>query len=123
MERYMFDEKNGLWYELAGEIYLPCVTVPAAQKLGHWGQLCRRHLKAHQEGIYTGMLLSGKLDAHLAEIDTQAEAMFNRLVDQLSEDEGVTEALKAIDPLAWVQQMNSIRARAAEIVREELIYA
>lgn len=123
MERYMFDEKNGLWYELVGEIYLPCVTAPAAQKLGHWGQLRRRHLKSHQEGIYTGMQLSGKLDAHLAAIDTQAEAMFNRLVDQLSEVEGITETLKAMDPMVWVQQMNSIRTRAAEIVREELIYA
>ena len=123
MERYMFDEKNGLWYELVGEIYLPCVTSPVAQELGHWGQLRRRHLKAHQNGIYTGMLLSGKLDAHLAEIDAQAEAMFNHLVAEMSEDEDVTEELKAIDQIAWVQQMNSIRARAAEIVREELIYA
>ena len=123
MERYMFDEKNGLWYELVGEIYLPCVTAPAAQELGYWGQLRRHHLKAHQNGIYTGMLLSGKLDAHLAEIDAQAETMFNRLVNQISEDEDVTEELKAIDQMAWVQQMNSIRSRAAEIVREELIYA
>ena len=119
----MFDEKNGLWYELAGEIYLPCVTAPDTQELGHWGQLRRRHLKAHQNGIYTGMLLSGKLDAHLAEIDAHAETMFNRLVDEMSEDDGVTEELKAIDQIGWVQQMNSIRTRAAEIVREELIYA
>lgn len=122
MERYMFDEKNGLWYELVSEIYLPCVTAPAVQTLGHWGQLRRRHLKAHQEGIYTGMLLSGKLEAHLAEIDTQAEAMFNRLVEEMAQEEGVTEGLKAIDQMSWVRQMNSIRARAAEIVREELIY-
>ncbi len=122
MERYMFDEKNGLWYELVGEIYLPCVTAPAAQKLGHWGQHRRHHLKAHQNGIYTGMLLSGKLDAHLAEIDAQAEAMFNRLVREMAQEEGVTEGLKAIDQMSWVRQMNGIRARAAEIVREELIY-
>lgn len=123
MERYVFGEKNGLWYELAGEIYLPCGTAPVTQKIGHWGQLRRCHLKAHQNGIYTGMLLSGKLDAHLAEIDTQAEAMFNRLVKEMAQEEGVTEDLKAIDQMSWVRQMNSIRARAAEIVREELIYA
>ena len=123
MERYMFDEKNDLWYELVGEIYLPCVTAPATQELGHWGQLRRRHLKEHQNGIYTGMLLFSKLEAHLAEIDAQAETMFNRLVNEMSEDEDVTEELKAIDQMAWVQQMNSIRPRAAEIVREELIYA
>ena len=123
MERYMFDEKNGLWYELVGEIYLPCLTAPDAGELGPWGQLRRQHLREHQNGIYTGMLLSGKLDAHLMEIDTQAEAMFNRLVEEMTRKEGVTEALKAIDPMAWVQQMNSIRARAAEVVREELICA
>lgn len=123
MERYMFDEKNGLWYELVGKIYLPCVTAPIAPVLGHWGQLRRRHLREHQNGIYTGMLLSGKLDTHLMEIDTQAEAMFNRLVEEMVQEEGVTEGLKAIDQMSWVRQMNSIRARAAEIVRDELIYA
>lgn len=123
MERYMFDEKNGLWYELFGEIYLPCVTAPVAPVLGRWGQLRRRHLKEHQNGIYAGLLLSGKLDAHLAEIDTQAEAMFNRLVEEMAQEDGVTEGLKAIDQMSWVRQMNSIRARAAEIVREELVYA
>ncbi len=123
MERYMFDEKNGLCYELVGEIYLPCLTAPDAGELGPWGQLRRQHLREHQNGIYTGMLLSGKLDAHLMEIDTQAEAMFNRLVKEIAQEEGVTEGLKSIDQMSWVQQMNSIRARAAEIVREELICA
>ena len=123
MEKYLFDVKNGLWYELVGDYYLPCVTVPAAEGFGAWGQLRRRHLREHQNGIYTGMLLSGKLENHLTEVNTRAEEMFERLVDELSEDEGITEELKAEDQMAWVQQMNSIRARAAEIVREELIYA
>ena len=123
MEKYLFDEKNGLWYELIGDFYLPCVTVPAAEELGAWGQLRRRHLREHQNGIYTGMLLSGKLENHLAEVNARAEEMFERLVEEMSEDEGVTEELKAEDQMAWVQQMTSIRARAAEIVREELIYA
>lgn len=123
MEKYLFDEKNNLWYELVGDFYLPCVTAPEAVELGFWGQLRRRHLWEHQNGIYTGMLLSGKLEDHLAEVNSRAEEMFQRLVNEMSEDEGVTEELKAIDQLAWVQQMNSIRARAAEIVREELIYA
>ena len=123
MERYIFDEKNGLWYELVGEIYFPCLTAPDAGELGPWGQLRGQHLREHQNGIYTGMLLSGKLDAYLMEIDTQAEALFNRLVKEMAREEGVTEDLKAINPMAWVQQMNSIRARAAEVVREELICA
>ena len=122
MEKYLFDEKNGLWYELIGDFYLPCVTVPAAEELGSWGQLRRHHLREHQNGIYTGMLLSGKLENHLAEVNARAEEMFERLVEEMSEDEGVTEELKAEDQMAWVQQMNSIRSRAAEVVREELIY-
>ena len=122
MKRYMFDEKNGLWYELVGDFYLPCVTAPETQ-LGHWGQLRRHHLKEHQNGIYTGMLLSGKLENHLAEVDAKAEEMFKRLVAEMSEAEGVNEEMKAVDQLAWIQQMNSIRSNAAEIVREELIYA
>ena len=123
MEKYLFDEKNGLWYELVGDYYLPCVTVPATEELGAWGRLRLRHLREHQNGIYTGMLLSGKLEAHLVEVSARAKEMFERLVDDLSEDEGVTEELKAEDQMAWVQQMNSIRSRAAEVVREELIYA
>lgn len=123
MERYMFDEKNGLWYELVGEIYLPCLTAPDAGELGHWGQLRFRHLREHQNGIYTGMLLSGKLEAHLAEVNARAEEMFEQLVAEMAEDEGITEELKAVDQMTWVQQMNSIRARAAEVVREELICA
>lgn len=123
MDRYTFDGKNGLWYELVGEIYLPCITAPVAPVLGHWGKLRRCHLREHRNGIYTGMLLSGKLGAHLTEIDTQAEAMFTRLVNDMAQKEGVTEGLKVIDQMSWVQQMNSIRSRAAEIVREELIFA
>ncbi len=123
MEKYLFDEKNNLWYELVGDYYLPCVTVPATDELGTWGKLRLRHLREHQNGIYTGMLLSGKLDNHLAEVNIKAEEMFERLVEEMSEDEGVTEELKAVDQLAWVPQMNGIRSRAAEIVREELIYA
>ena len=123
MEKYLFDEKNGLWYELVGDYYLPCVTAPVTDELGTWGRLRFRHLREHQNGIYTGMLLSGKLEAHLAEVNARAEEMFERLVDELAEDEGITEELKAMDQMAWVQQMNSIRSRAAEIVREELIYA
>ena len=123
MERYVFDEKNNLWYELVGDYYLPCVTTPVIDKLGAWGRLRLRHLRDHQNGIYTGMLLSGKLEAHLPEVNARAEKMFEQLVDEMSEDEGISEELKVEDQIAWLQQMNSIRARAAEIVREELIYA
>lgn len=123
MEHYTFDEKNGLWYKLVGDYYLPCLSVPEDKSIGIWGEHRRKHLREHQRGIYTGMLLSGKLEEHLIATDAQAETMFNRLVDEMAEDEGVTEDLKVVDQMEWVQQMNSIRSRAAEIVREELIYA
>lgn len=87
------------------------------------GGLRLQHLRAHQNGIYTGMLLSGKLESHLAEVNAKAEEIFQRLIDEMSKNEGVTEELKAVKQMAWVQQMNSIRSRAAEIVREVLIYA
>ena len=123
MEKYLFDEKNGLWYELVSDYYLPCVTAPVIDELDTWGRLRLRHLREHQNGIYTGMLLSGKLEAHLAEVNARAEEIFERLVAEMAEDEGITEELKAVDQMTWVQQMNGIRSRAAEIVREELIYA
>ena len=123
MKEYMFDEKNGLWYKLEGDYYLPCLTAPEMDEIGIWGERRRQHLKNHQSGIYTGMLLTGKLEAHLQEIDRQAEEMYSRLVEEMAEDEGITEELKAADQMAWVQQMNNICCRAAEIVREELIYA
>lgn len=123
MKEYMFDEKNGLWYKLEGDYYLPCLTAPEMGEIGIWGERRRQHLKNHQSGIYTGMLLTGKLEAHLQEIDRQAEEMYSRLVDEMAEDDGITEELKAADQMAWVQQMNNICNRAAEIVREELIYA
>lgn len=123
MEEYIFDEKNGLWYKLEGDYYLPCLTAPEMGEIGIWGERRRQHLKNHQSGIYTGMLLTGKLEAHLREIDRQAEEMYSRLVEEMSEDEGITEELKAADQMVWVQQMNNICNRAAEIVREELIYA
>lgn len=122
MEHYTYDGKNGLWYKLVGDYYLPCLTVPENKIIGIWGECRRKHLREHQRGIYTGMLLSGKLEEHLIATDAQAEAMFNRLVDEMAEDEGITEDLKAVDQMEWVRQMNSVRSRAAEIVREELIY-
>jgi len=123
MKEYMFDEKNGLWYKLEGDYYLPCLTAPEIGKIGIWGERRRQHLKNHQSGIYTGMLFTGKLEAHLQEVDRLAEEMYSRLVEEMSEDEGITEDMKATDQMAWVQQMNNICNRAAEIVREELIYA
>lgn len=123
MERYIFDENNGLWYELVGDYYLPMVTVQQmdAEKIGIWGERRRRFLREHMKVTYTGMLLTGKLEEHLIKVNEVAEEMFDLLVKQMAESEGITEKLKADDQMAWVQSMNNVRARAAEIVREELI--
>ena len=124
MEKYIYNEQNGLWYELQGDYYLPCLKLPEeeAVHIGIWGQRHRRYLKDHHKALYTSLLTSGKLDSYLAEIDRQAEEMFSRLVKQLSEKEGVTEALKAENQMLWVQRMNNIRSAAMEIVSSELIY-
>ena len=124
MDKYIYDEKNGLWYELQGDYYLPCLKLPEEPEvhIGIWGQRHRRYLKSHRRALYTSLLTSGKLNDYLTDLNEQAEAMFSRLVKQLSEKEGVTEGLKAENQMLWVQRMNNIRSVAMEIVSSELIY-
>lgn len=124
MGKYIYSEKNGIWYELQGDYYLPCLKLPEESEvhIGIYGQRHRRYLKNHHKVRYINLLTSGKLNSYLADIDRQAEAMFSRLVKQLSEKEGVTEALKAENQMLWVQRMNNIRSVAMEIVSSELIY-
>ena len=122
MDKYIFDESNGLWYERSGDYYLPCLSLPERKPVGVWGQRYQHFLKEHRSATYTAMLLSGSLDDHIAEIDQQAEEMLDLLTKQMAAQEGVTEQLKASDQMAWVGAMNNIRARAEEVVRDELIY-
>ncbi len=122
MEQYIYNKGNSLWYERCGDYDLPCLTLPESKLVGIWGQRYCRFLKEHRSATYTAMLLSGTLDDHVAEIDRQAEEMLDRLTKQMAAREGVTEALKASDQMAWVGAMNNIRARAEEVVRAELIY-
>ena len=125
MEKYKFDDRNGLWYELQGDYYLPCLKLPEEEQayIGIWGQRHLRYLKKHHRVLYGNLLTSGKLDSHLVDIDRQAEEMFERLVKQMAECEGVTEQLKAANSMEWVRKLNSIRNRAVEITSSELIYA
>ena len=125
MDKYIFDEKNGLWYELQGDYYLPCLKLPKEkeQPIGIWGQRHRRYLKENRKVLYADLLTSGKLNGYLADIDRQAEEMFSRLVKQTAKAEGITEKLKADDMMSWVGRMNGVRSRAAEIVNAELIFA
>ncbi len=90
---------------------------------GIWGERRRRYLRNQQNGIYTGMLLSGRLDGHLTEINQQAKEMYARLIEQMAKQESITEQLKADDQMEWVQRMSNIQERAMEIVNTELIYA
>ena len=125
MDKYIQDEKNGLWYELQGDYYLPCLKLPKEESrhIGVWGQRHLRYLKQHRKVLYSELLISGKLNDYLADLNEQAEAMFSRLVKQLAEKEGLTEALKAENQMLWVQKMNNIHNAAMEVVSNDLIYA
>ena len=109
-------------YRAEGDYLLPNLTVPEAPRVGKYGMLRRSYLKNHRNGIYTGMMLSGKLDGHLAEIDRQAHEMVERLTAEMAARQGVNEQLKATDQMKWVGLMNNIKASAEEIVLRELIY-
>ena len=116
-------EKNGGTYHWEGDYLIPDLEAPEAPKIGKYGRMRHKYLRSHHRGIFEGMLLEGSLNAHLEEIDRQANEMMERLTAQMAQAEGVTEALKARDQMAWVQKMNSIRARAEEVVYAELICA
>ena len=124
MQKQIFDEKNGLWYELHGDYYLPCLTVPLEEQrpVGVWGQRHLRYLRQHRKVLYTELLVSGRLNGYLADLNEQAETMFLRLIDQMAAREGITERLKAQDQMLWVQRMNNIRDRAMAVVNNDLIY-
>ena len=122
MEKYIYNEQTGLHYELVGDYYYPCLTLPEPPCIGIWGQRRLQYLRTSKRVLYTTMLMGDTLKAHLEEVDKSAEEMFDQLTVQLKAQEGVTEELKANNQLAWVQRMNSIRNRVAEIVYKELIY-
>ena len=124
MKSTFTDSKTGIRYELQGDYYLPCLKLPESddRPVGIWGQRRRRYLKEHHRILYYNLLTRGKLHDHLADINEEAEEMFTRLVQQLSEKEGITEQLKAADQILWVQKTNNIRNRATEIVNAELIF-
>ena len=117
MEKVIYDEKNGLWYELQGDYYIPCLKLPEKeqQPIGIWGQRHLRYIKQHRRIFYANLMTTGQLNSHLAEIDRGAEEMFERLVGQMAQAEGITEGLKAANQMAWVGKMNSVRNRARTI--------
>ena len=124
MEKYIFDPCNGLWYELQGDYYIPCLVLDEAgtSPIGMWGRKHQKYLKEHRPMLYSDLVLSRKLYSYLADTDTQARNKLHLLVTQLVEKEGINEQLKAQDQMAWVGAMNNIRNRAEEIILQELVY-
>ena len=124
MKNSIHDNANGLDYTLVNDHYLPNLTVaaPAEHPTGRWGRLHKRYLKEHHPIRYNQLLLSGELSSYLAKLDKQAEEQLALIIRQMQEAEGVTEALKGADQLEWVRRMNSIRNRAEEIIKSELIF-
>lgn len=126
MDKYIYDENNGLWYELQRDYYIPCLTLPTEKEnkpIGLLGQRHKHYLQEHKKAVYTTLLTNGKLNSYLADIDEHATKVMFRLVEQMAGKEGVTEQLKAENPMLWVGRMNEIQARAKEIVNMEIIYA
>ena len=124
MKKSIHDNANGLDYTLVNDHYLPNLTAaaPAEHPTGRWGRLHKRYLEEHHPVRYNQLVLSGKLGSYLATMGKQANEQLARIIRQMQEAEGVTEALKAADQLEWVRRMNSIRNRAEEIIKSELIF-
>lgn len=124
MEKFIYGNSNGLWYELHGDYCLPCLSIPEEEvhTIGIWGRKHQQYFREHRPILYTDLVLSGKLFSYLADIDTQARNGLNLLITHLAEKESVNEHLKEQDQLAWGGAVNNIRNRAEEIVFKELIY-
>ena len=124
MDKYIFDESNGLWYELQGDYYIPCLILSEeeTQPIGLWGQRHKQYLKEHKHIVYTTMLIEGTLNRYLADINQQAEQMFHRLIEEIAKKQGITESMKTENQMEWVRQMNACKAQAEEIVTTDLIY-
>ena len=126
MKEHIIDETNGISYTLHGDYYLPDFVLPPEtddRPIGIWGRRHRDHLVENKKAVYSLMRTRNTLHSYLADINEQAEEMFDKLVRDMKKSEGVTEELKAKDQMAWVQKMNNIRNCATEIVNAKLIYA
>ena len=124
MPKRIHDNQNGLDYELNGDYYFPVLTASEtdSRPIGKWGRMHLAYLKEHKPGLYSHLILSGKLYRHLAELNDQAQARLEVIIQQMQRSEGVDERMKAQDQMLWVGRMNSIRERAEEIILAELIF-
>lgn len=124
MAKTIFEQMGGT-YTIQGDYCLPDLTLQPEEErpIGVWGQRRLRYLKQHHKILYYNLLTSGKLRSHLADVEEEAQSLFLRLVKEYAEREGVTEQLKAENPMEWVGRMNNIRGRITEIVKEKLMFA
>ena len=125
MDKYIYDNSNGLWYELQGDYYIPCLELPAEKEerhIGIWGHRHLRYIREHKKVLYTDLLISGKLQSYLADVEEQAQELFDRLMKQRAEHGGITETLKAENQMEWVRRMNALRSAVTETVNTEVIF-
>ena len=124
MKEHIYDESNGLWYEIIGDYYMPVLTLSSEEQrpIGKWGRMHRDYLKEHRPILFNDLILSGQFWTYLADLNEQAQERLLLIIEQMKASEGMTEKLKATDQMAWVAAMNSIRNRAEEIILRELIY-
>lgn len=116
--------ENGIHYTMHGDYYFPDISASDSHTdIGHYGRMRKAYLEEHRPGLYTRLILSGKLYDHLAETDQVCRDRMKRMIAQLAEAEGINEQLKVSDQLGWISQMNSIRSQAEEIVLQEIIYS
>ena len=123
MKKHIYDENNGLWYELIGDYYIPVLTLSSEEQrpIGKWGRMHRDYIKEHRPILFNDLILSGHLWVYLVDLNEQAQERLSLIIEQMKASEGVTEELKAADQMAWVDAMNSIRNRAEEIILREMI--
>ncbi|WP_370812978.1 TnpV protein [Butyricicoccus pullicaecorum] len=124
MKKHIYDENNGLWYELIGDYYIPVLTLSSEEQrpIGKWGRMHRDYLKEHHPILFNDLVLSGQLWIYLADLNEQAQERLSLIIEKMKASEGITEELKAADQMAWVGAMNSIHNRAEEIILRELVY-
>ena len=125
MKKHIYDESNGLWYEHIGDYYIPVLTLSSEEQrpIGKWGRMHRDYLKEHCPILFNDLVLSGQLWTYLADLNEQAQERLSLIIEQMKASEGVTEELKARDPMKWVQLMNNLRNAAEETILTELIYS
>ena len=124
MKKHIYDESNGLWYELIGDYYIPILTLSSEEQrpIGKWGRMHRDYLKEHRPILFNDLVLSDRLWTYLADLNEQAQDRLSLIIEQMKASEGVTEELKAADQMAWVGAMSNIRNRAEEIILREMIF-